>query len=199
MTYSSKVVLDSLLTSAKFSPINLPLQHGIYCLWDHLDRPLYIGETHSPSQNYRSRIMKHISGSVDTGHYFSYWYNHGPLFTFHNPTNKDKLRACDNYELRIKQTPDNQEMVKRVKNKLIRNQCKVSIFPIEREGRLDEEFKKHLKDIEGKVQKAADIKAELAVNVITFPRKDILICANGCPLTLNAFKVQEELYLEYTS
>ncbi|EJG1876531.1 hypothetical protein BS053_RS22760, partial [Vibrio parahaemolyticus] len=128
--YSAENVLEKLLSSERISPNDLPDSHGLYCLWDHLGRPIYIGETHSKSQGYRSRIGKHIAGSVDMKHMFSRWYNLGPLFTFHEIKDPIKLKRKPDYEIRVKQDKKNASLVKKIKNKMIRDLCTVTIYPV---------------------------------------------------------------------
>ncbi|WP_419240644.1 hypothetical protein [Photobacterium leiognathi] len=69
---------------------------GIYCLYNHLGERVYIGETHSSKQCFKTRAEKHYSGSVNCGHFFSQYYNHNYFFTLGPPS---YIKKCENSEL----------------------------------------------------------------------------------------------------
>jgi hypothetical protein len=195
---SAENVLESLLSSEKINPNDLPASHGLYCLWDHLGRPIYIRETHSKSQGYRSRIGKHIAGSVDMKHMFSKWYNLGPLFTFHEIKDSTKLKREPDYKIRIKQDKKSASLVKKIKNKMIRDLCTVTIYPINR-GELSEAgYQKGLLSIETEVVDIAR-KGYLSENVIPFKNEIIDRYANDCTRTIKAFFAQDCLFKEHFS
>ncbi len=196
--YSAENVLEKLLSSERISPNDLPDSHGLYCLWDHLGRPIYIGETHSKSQGYRSRIGKHIAGSVDMKHMFSRWYNLGPLFTFHEIKDPIKLKRKPDYEIRVKQDKKNASLVKKIKNKMIRDLCTVTIYPVSREGLSEAAYQNLLLDIESEVVDIAR-KGHLFEDVIPFKKENIERYADGCSVTMEAFFAQNRLYEEHLS
>ncbi|WP_299664375.1 hypothetical protein [uncultured Psychromonas sp.] len=198
ITYSAENVLEILLSSEKINPNDLPASHGLYCLWDHLERPIYIGETHSKSQGYRSRIGKHIAGSVDMKHMFSRWYNLGPLFTFHEIKDPIKLKRKPDYKIRIKQEKKNASLVKKIKNKMIRDLCTVTIYPIYRGELSEADYHKMLLNIETNVVDIAR-KKYLSENVIPFKNEIIERYANDCTRTIEAFFAQDCLFKEYLS
>ncbi len=198
ITYSAENVLKNLLSSEKISPNALPASHGLYCLWDHLGRPIYIGETHSKSQGYRSRIGKHIAGSVDMKHMFSRWYNLGPLFTFHEIRDTTKLKRMPDYKIRLKQDNINASLVKKIKNKIIRDLCTVTIYPINKGELSEADYQCLLLSIEAEVVGIAR-KGYLSEDIIPFKKDIIEKYANDCPRTMEAFMAQNSLYKEKIS
>lgn len=187
-----KRILKHLLTSEKFHLKGVPELHGIYCLWDHLGRPIYIGETHSFTQNFRMRMDKHTTGSVDSGHFFSKTYNEGLCYTIHVKDDKSKSSSLD-IEIMGLQSPHNEKLARKIKHLLIREKCRVSIFPIDKKDMAKKKFEIYLKSLENKViSEATDVLAEAK----PFNRDDVIRVIDGCEVTLRALHEQEKLYLK---
>ena len=118
---------------------------GIYCLYNHLDELIYIGETHSYKQGFQSRLKKHYSGSVNKGHFLVQYYNHNCFFVLGPPSYIKKCKNSELEDLFSLQKKENIEHNNKLKRKLIGNYCSIAMLPIDRGDLNDITYERLLK------------------------------------------------------
>ena len=79
--FSPAQILQSLLEQAPVRLAELPNDHGVYGLVDHVGSIRYIGVTESPAMGFWRRIFQyHVTGSEGRSHKFSQAYNVGRMW-----------------------------------------------------------------------------------------------------------------------
>ena len=106
-------IAQALLIGPRLHLPDLPDQPGLYLLWDHEEQPRYVGLAAEPL---RKRIdRRHVTGSEDTSHKFSWRYNIGRMF-------RDRAN---------KQVDEDAQAAKDLRTAFIRKHCRASVVTLE--------------------------------------------------------------------
>lgn len=134
-------VLQSLQEQIPVGLTELPDDHGVYALVDHVGSIRYIGVTESPTMGFRRRIFQyHVTGSEGRSHKFSQAYNTGRMWRSRSPD--------------ARQLAHNAKVAKSLRTRFCREYCKATYFPVTA-GQLTDGFFQFLTRLEGQVQQLA--------------------------------------------
>ncbi|OBU29342.1 hypothetical protein C0Z01_00635 [Photobacterium kishitanii] len=186
------ILVQDVINSSSHDIISLREKSGVYCLYNHLGDPIYVGETDSLSQNFNKRLIRHCSGSVFDTHIFSQYYNHGLLFCM-GPPNKMKKNQ-DLKALWLRQNIYNKERVCTLKQQLIYSNCSIAMLPIDRRDLTDNEYGKLVRKLERAAIRMGKIKG-LTLDAKPFPNSLIKSILNKEDQSIT--EEQNTLYSEF--